>query len=142
MLSLQKNPSSQSTTPNILPCKITHSGPHRITKTHWDPTSNPQTVHFRGRKLLGKTVKLPEGYEGVVLKKAEKTLPVKREDEDGEEPVEVKIMEQKGKFEELVVWGHEALPDEEDAYRKGIEEWVGFAEAVCERHYFHELLSD
>jgi ribonuclease H2 subunit C len=46
-----------------------------------------------------------------------------------EEPV--KILEINGTFEDLVVWGHEALPAADDTFVKGVEEWLQFAEAVC-----------
>jgi ribonuclease H2 subunit C len=36
-----------------------------------------------------------------------------------------------GTFEDLVVWGHEALPAADDTFVKGVEEWLQFAEAVC-----------
>lgn len=45
-------------------------------------------------------------------------------------PTEVRVMEQVGSFEEIVVWSHEAVPESEDVYVKGIEEWIGFAESV------------
>lgn len=83
-------------------------------------------------------MKLPSTYTGVVLQKTEKVLPQpakQREDdgeeEDGDEPVEVKMMETIGRFEEVVVWGHEMVPEEgEDVYVKGLQEWIGFAETV------------
>lgn len=146
MLAIQTSPSAKNLTPNVLPCKIHHNGPIPTPKRYWNPTSSTpppnatasraettQTSYLRGRKLLGHSIVLPEGYEGVVLQKTEKALPrsrVEKEEEDEEEPVEVKVMEQTGKFDEILVWGHEALPDGEDAYRKGIEEWMGFAQAV------------
>lgn len=147
MLSIQTSSNHPHLTPNILPCKIHHNGPLRTSKTHWNPQTtsttidsnkpqaqnDEQTAYLRGRKLRGKKVKLPEGYEGVILQKTEKRLPQMKpqdDEEDEEEPVEVRLMEQKGTFDEIIVWGHEMVPDEEDVYRKGIEEWVGFAEAV------------
>lgn len=56
--------------------------------------------------------------------------PAKGELEDDEEP-EVKIMEEQSVFDEIMVWGHEALMDESDPYVRGMEEWIGFAEQVC-----------
>jgi ribonuclease H2 subunit C len=163
MLSLQ--PSSSKTppkfTPNILPCSIKHSGPIPIAPRHWNPTPStpppnppdsnasraPQIVHFRGRKLQGRTIQLPVGYTGVVARKTERVVLPEvrgrgREDEDeevdedvdeersGEMLVETKVMEMVGTFEEVCVWGHEKVPEGEDVYVKGIEEWIGFAEKV------------
>lgn len=151
MLAIQTAPSSKTIadlTPNILPCKIHHNGPIPTPKRYWNPTTSTdpqnttassdqeptQTAYLRGRKLLGHSITLPLGYQGVVLQKTQNALFQPRtEEEDGEdeeERVEVKITEQTGKFSEVVVWGHEVVPDEEDAYRKGIEEWMGFAETV------------
>jgi ribonuclease H2 subunit C len=44
--------------------------------------------------------------------------------------VEVKLMETKAKFDEVVIWGHEIVPEDDDVYVKGVEEWIAFAEAV------------
>jgi ribonuclease H2 subunit C len=61
--------------------------------------------------------------------------PTQRQDEgddheaEAEEPV--KILETEGTFDEIVVWGHEALPAADDTFVKGVEEWLQFADAVC-----------
>ncbi|KAK1775715.1 ribonuclease H2, subunit C [Copromyces sp. CBS 386.78] len=40
-------------------------------------------------------------------------------------------MQIQAEFEEFVVWGHESLADAAgDAYVRGVEEWIGFAERV------------
>jgi ribonuclease H2 subunit C len=95
--------------------------------------------YFRGRKLYGKRIKVPDRYRGVVLSTAKEKLPQRsqtpQDDEDeGEESIsEVGVVEEKVKFEELVVWGHESLPDDTaDAYIKGVEEWILFSEQVCQ----------
>lgn len=44
---------------------------------------------------------------------------------------QVKILEEQGSFDEVVVWGHEAVPAADDPFVKGVEEWVRLAEAVC-----------
>ena len=46
------------------------------------------------------------------------------------EEEEVKVLEEVASFEELIVWGHEAMPEDDDTFVKGMEEWVRFAEAV------------
>ena len=94
---------------------------------------------------------MPEGYQGLILEKTDKALSQQQngaamadrlrrmeegeDDEDGEteteKSVEVKTMDQKAKFEEVVVWGHELVPEEDDDYVKGVQEWISFAEAVC-----------
>lgn len=52
------------------------------------------------------------------------------QEEAGDSP-EVKIMEEEATFDEVMLWGHEALPDElVDPYVKGVEEWIAFAGKV------------
>lgn len=52
----------------------------------------------------------------------------KDEDEDEAEPV--KILEEIGSFDEVMVWGHEQVPAGDDVFVRGMEEWIGFAEAI------------
>lgn len=55
------------------------------------------------------------------------------EDEEVEVEPDVKVMEEQSQFNEIMIWGHESLPeDTADPYMKGIEEWISFAEQVCE----------
>lgn len=77
----------------------------------------------------------------MVLSASDEILPKKdpaigevAEDDDEEEP-EVKIMEEQSIFDEIIVWGHEAVMDESDPYVRGLEEWIGFAEQVCKSHH-------
>jgi ribonuclease H2 subunit C len=45
--------------------------------------------------------------------------------------VEVKIAEQIGEFDQVIVWGHGGEVDEgSDAFIRGMNEWVGFAESM------------
>ncbi|KAK3485799.1 ribonuclease H2, subunit C [Neurospora hispaniola] len=157
--------SPPKTTPNLLPCRIHHSGSVEPTDSFWSPhheqDGNLKIAYFRGRKLHGKTLPLPEGYKGVVASKvspkqqttnqkprlAHEMSFVMENDEPevidldseagsgGQEPeVQVQVggaMEVQAEFEEVVVWGHEHLADAGgDAYVRGVEEWVGFAERV------------
>ena len=92
-------------------------------------------------------MKIPEGYQGVVLQKTDKPLPqqkptaeqlrrMEEEDDDDdmaietEQPAEVKTMEPMATLDEIVIWGHEMVPEDEDVYVKGVQEWMAFAEAV------------
>ncbi|KAK0266087.1 hypothetical protein LTS09_000036 [Friedmanniomyces endolithicus] len=163
MLSLQPTTRDPRTlTPNILPCTIHHNGPLKVSKRYWQPQPSSDdkktsTAYLRGRKLRGRIVKLPKGYRGYLLQKTERVAVVegsvvarqgaKRrglveedgdgveggdEEEDGVE--EVKVMEQKAVFDEIIVWGHEVLPEDGDEYVKGVEEWIAFAEAIHGNH--------
>lgn len=61
------------------------------------------------------------------------TEPFDDEDEDEQQelPQEVKIAQQIGEFDEVVVWGHGGSVDEEsDMFVRGIREWIGFAEGM------------
>lgn len=91
---------------------------------------------------------MPQGYVGKVFREAPKGSVGSEEQkqvepgvsgesgeddedkEEEEEEEEAKVLEDVASFEELVVWGHEALPEDDDAFVKGVEEWVQFAEAV------------
>ena len=104
-----------------------------------------KTSYFRGRKLYGRPVKIPKGYKGAVLIGSQKVLEQKENEVEhsknsgtgesmeiegeGQED-EVKIMEEVGDFNEVLVWGHEAVVDGEDIYVKSLEEWIGVAESV------------
>jgi ribonuclease H2 subunit C len=68
----------------------------------------------------------------------ERVLPPKRSDTgyetentqiEQEEPT--KVLEKQATFDEFMVWGHEEVPAADDAFVKGVEEWLKMAEAVC-----------
>lgn len=92
-------------------------------------------AYCRGRKLHGKKLKIPKGYRGIVISSTDRILPKEtqaEDDEDAEEVPEVKIMEEQSEFEDIMVWGHEALPDDTtDPYMRGVQEWIAFADQVC-----------
>ncbi|KAL2814065.1 ribonuclease H2 subunit C [Aspergillus cavernicola] len=143
--------SSKNCTPNILPCRIHHDGPVNSLDRYWTPVSdekdkNLQTAYFRGRKLRGRWVQIPEGYEGVVASHTDREMPgttdnasVSGEDAEQEEPV--KILEKQATFGGYVVWGHEMIPAADDPFVKGVEEWVKFAEAMHIEHGQEEQAS-
>ncbi|MCJ1239620.1 3'-5' exonuclease [Varicellaria rhodocarpa] len=172
MLSIQSTASpasSEKCTPNILPCRIARTGPVNASERYWTPeTTQGQTclletsahsskfaeifldgkkiAYFRGRKLVGKQVALPEGYRGAVVRKSDRTIqpPVHEtasipithadvdkldgEDEQREEPI--RILEEEASFEEVIIWGHESLPAADDVHVRGMDEWVSWAEAM------------
>ncbi|KAF2143912.1 uncharacterized protein K452DRAFT_215171, partial [Aplosporella prunicola CBS 121167] len=93
------------------------------------------TAYFRGRKLRGKSVAVPEGWRGVVVQRVERTQgqsdgSMRGEEDEGEGEEEAGVMEEVGRFGEVVVWEQEGMGEDEDAYAKGLGEWVGFAEVV------------
>lgn len=52
------------------------------------------------------------------------------EEENREAEEDVKVLEEIGTFDEVIVWGHEQMPAGDDVFVRGIEEWIGFAEAM------------
>lgn len=84
-------------------------------------------------------MKLPDGYRGAVVEKRAPPPPpaaqpehdaTDLQQEEAEEHVPLGSLEAKAEFEELVVWGHEAMADAaSDPYIR-IEEWTQIAEQV------------
>ncbi|KAJ5102733.1 hypothetical protein N7532_003262 [Penicillium argentinense] len=140
MPSTQSEENGTKYTPNILPCRIHHDGPIESANRFWAPKSDEQdkieTSHFRGRKLRGRRVAIPDGYQGVIATPTDRILPSSQTIDKNEELVEVqpeepvKVLEVQGTFDEVVVWGHEHIPAADDAYVKGLEEWIKFAETI------------
>ena len=75
MLSIQPpTPSSNSHssqtpkfTANILPCRISHNGAVNASKRYWNVESDEKgrkVAYFRGRKLLGREVRIHKDYRG------------------------------------------------------------------------------
>lgn len=95
--------------------------------------------YFRGRKLHGKALKVPAGYQGVVVDKKDAPEPqASRPDEpevidiDADDDVPVGALETKAEFDEMMIWGHESMADAaSDPYVRGVEEWMKVAEQVC-----------
>lgn len=93
--------------------------------------------------MVGKKLKVPEGWRGVVLRVGEEIMPResnaergREEDEDEDEvqekELETKIVDEEGTFDDLTVWGHEcSLDASRDMVVRGMEEWMGWAGAVC-----------
>lgn len=96
-------------------------------------------AYFRGRKLHGKVLKVPEGYRGVVVDRKDAPEPqAARPDEpeivdvDAEDEVPLGALETQADFDEMLVWGHESTADAtSDPYVRGLEEWIKVSEQVC-----------
>ncbi|KAG0123826.1 ribonuclease H2, subunit C [Tuber indicum] len=127
---------------HLLPCHVKHTGSANATK-HWivnaGEVDGTKVAHFRGRKLVGKPVSLPEGYSGHILavtdeapkgaiEKSKRNRPM---EEEGEEKREVKVFKGLANFDDVVVWGHDIAPEEGGEYVvKGMNEWVGLASKI------------
>ncbi|KAG4026001.1 hypothetical protein MFRU_046g00070 [Monilinia fructicola] len=151
--------STKKYSPNLMPCRINHTAPIKVDKRYWDPKvirnrrgKEELVAYFRGRRLIGRKVKVPEGWRGVVLRVGEEIMPRASraeerrgedagmdvdgdEDEMEEEEMETKIVDEEATFDDLTVWGHECLVDANaDMVVRGIEEWMDWAGAIhgCE----------
>ncbi|OAA68326.1 ribonuclease h2, subunit c [Niveomyces insectorum RCEF 264] len=136
--------------PHLLPCRIHHSGPVGPTEAFWEPKATEDgktTAYFRGRKLHGHAVKVPNGYRGVVGARRESPREQARRSNQPEEVIDVdagsdeQAAQQQqldtgelvvlAEFGELVVWGHQNTADATtDPYVRGINEWMALAEEV------------
>src|SRR5436853_6394789 len=84
-------------------------------------------AYFRGRKLHGRKVTIPDKYIGVLLSSTELKLPKEAhpsqesEAEGDEQPNETGVLLEHAQFDEFTVWGHEALPDDkQDPYVRAV----------------------
>ncbi|KAI4165416.1 MAG: hypothetical protein LQ342_000825 [Letrouitia transgressa] len=133
-------------TPNLLPCHIHQDGPANASPRYWKPQSAADGTaesYFRGRRLKGKEVNIPEGYRGVVIKQGKnQRIPVKPtgdlpKDEDADADVsemeEVGTLEELAEFDATMLWGHESVVELDHFLFKGTGEWIGFAnsDTVC-----------
>ncbi|KAJ4526192.1 hypothetical protein HRR83_001381 [Exophiala dermatitidis] len=138
-----------SCTVNVLPCRIHHDGPTKVTKRYWCPQiekDGTRTAYFRGRKLRGRVLQLPAGYQGVVAKPTNQLVQtlkdnsrptyttvdddIQIQDNDDEPAEPVTVLEGLSSFDEVVVWGHDQVPAPDDAFAKGFNEWIEFAQAI------------
>ncbi|KAA8895908.1 ribonuclease H2, subunit C [Sphaerosporella brunnea] len=135
MLSLRhSSQSSQKITPHLLPCKIHHDGNTNASEKYWtvttdSDTTKTKTAYFRGRRLVGKDMPLPDGYTGAVLNTTGEIVAPSAEEIDDGEKVETKVCAEVAVFDAITVWGHEVAPESSsgDAMLRGIEEWVRWA---------------
>lgn len=102
-----------------------------------EPIDGSKSAHFRGRKLAGKTVKLPEQCRGVVVeKREEKAAEPQVTDEYADADPEAQsesfgTIQVTAEFDEMVVWGHEMMADAaSDPYVRSMEEWLQVSDKV------------
>ncbi|KAF4584229.1 ribonuclease H2 subunit C [Ophiocordyceps camponoti-floridani] len=147
MLAIAGESDKRKAVPNLLPCRIRHTGPIDSVAGYWAPSSpkqdEPRVAYFRGRKLHGRAVAVPDRYEGVVVRREagdrkRKHSQLCGEDEDdgavAAEP-ETETLRVTARFDEVLVWAHEATMDSTDEYVRGVEEWLQVADKI---HSFGE----
>ncbi|KAJ4390665.1 hypothetical protein N0V93_004263 [Gnomoniopsis smithogilvyi] len=142
MLSVrQSNGTAAKCTPNLLPCRIHHDGPVGATGSYWTPSTasdGKRISHFRGRELHGKTLKVPEGYRGVVVEKKDAPKPAAQSldepevvDLEADDELPVGALETQAEFDEMVIWGHESVAEAvSDPYARGVEEWIQLSSKI------------
>ena len=104
-------------------------------------TDGKPEAYFRGRKLRGQEIGVPQGYRGIVVEEAgsettafqnteKRVLKGEEGEEMEEEQKEVTMLNELGSFDKLLIWNHESMVDGDDPFVKGLSEWIDFAEAV------------
>ncbi|KAF4447723.1 ribonuclease h2 subunit c [Fusarium austroafricanum] len=138
ILSLKPNENKSKVVANLLPCRIHHNGSIDSSSAYWTPTgstNDTKLAYFRGRKLQGKVVKLPEQCRGVIVERAPDKEPKTGYEEPAEdvdaEQEQMGTMEVTAEFDEMVVWGHETVADASaDPYVRSMEEWLHMADRI------------
>ncbi|KAL1924436.1 uncharacterized protein VTP21DRAFT_4090 [Calcarisporiella thermophila] len=114
---------------HLLPCCIEHTGPSKVDSffiVSQDESSPHLQSCFRGRRLVGESISIPSGYQGVVFQENKNENGYKKWASNGVEEEEERIREwgPKATFEKMVVWDHDKVPANK---WKRVEEWVRMA---------------
>ncbi|XP_042475059.1 ribonuclease H2 subunit C [Macadamia integrifolia] len=116
-----------------LPCYIKHNGPCPV--SHYFKPKNSgievddftvEEAYFRGRKLQGTTIPLPDGYSGFVLGKKKKPCKGKASEiSEGN----LNCWEIGAKFQSITYWNHDSLPSHDDTFLRCFH-WFAVANAL------------
>ncbi|CAM0946621.1 unnamed protein product [Alopecurus aequalis] len=115
---------------HLLPCGIRHNSAAAVSD-YFKPRDTGEEVDgvrveeafFRGRKLQGATVALPDGYRGYVLEK--KNGEKETEGMDGE----VSSFVSRAEFQNITYWNHDTMPSAEDPLPRCFH-WLTIANAM------------
>ncbi|XP_071703447.1 uncharacterized protein [Rutidosis leptorrhynchoides] len=115
-----------------VPCCIKYTGPSPVSH-YFKPKStgievdglNVKEAYFRGRKLQGTTVSLPDGYSGFVIGKKPSA---KRKALDANAEMAAS-WETSAKFQNITLWNHDNLPSKEDTFLRAFH-WFDVAKAL------------
>ncbi|KAL3616738.1 hypothetical protein CASFOL_039132 [Castilleja foliolosa] len=111
-----------------LPCCIKHDGPTPV--SHYfkpRPTGvevdglKVEEAYFRGRKLQGTTIPLPEGYSGFILGK--------RSPNKETCTTNTNHWETNATFQNVTVWNHDVMPSKDDVFLRTFH-WFSVANAL------------
>ncbi|PHH60840.1 hypothetical protein CDD81_1137 [Ophiocordyceps australis] len=126
-------PSTLQALPNLLPCRIHHTGSMGPISEYWKPTQTKDesnVAYFRGRRLEGTAVSLPQHFDGVVVQARAQRQPAAANQSHESEPQPEK-MQVTAYFDKVMVWCHGAGADKTaDPYLRGINEWLQVAAQV------------
>ncbi|KAH7679144.1 Ribonuclease H2 subunit C protein [Dioscorea alata] len=117
---------------HLLPCSIKRDGPCPVSD-YFKPKSsdlvvdglNVEEAFFRGRKMQGATVELPEGFQGFVLGK-KKVEGRKRSEAMGGDS---SCWESRAEFGNFTYWNHDTVPSKEDPILRCFH-WFSIANAL------------
>jgi len=130
-------PGLQNKTMHLLPFGTNYTGPapvadyfkHKAAGTNEDGIEMKEGA-FRGRKFMGSTLPLPEGFCGFVLKKElAPTLENGRARVKVSEKEAFDIWEADSNFGEFTYWNHDTLPSKADHIRT-VMEWLPVSAAL------------
>ncbi|KAL0398138.1 UNVERIFIED_CONTAM: hypothetical protein Sradi_2157100 [Sesamum radiatum] len=111
-----------------LPCCIKYDGPTSV--SHYfkpKPTEvevdglRVEEAYFRGRKLHGTTIALPQGYSGFILGNKSDVKEGNNRNSD--------CWETNATFQNVTVWNHDAMPSKDDAFLR-VFHWFTVANAL------------
>ncbi|RCI08908.1 hypothetical protein L249_4929 [Ophiocordyceps polyrhachis-furcata BCC 54312] len=160
--------SKHKAVPNLLPCRIHHTGPVDPIDGYWSPSESKQgmtngaaqpetgdvqkftmsqVAYFRGRKLHGRPVAIPDDYQGVVAQREKEKgkgmmKPCEEEDEEQRAGMKTEALQVKTRFDEVVVWTLEASTSTDstsDEYVRGVEEWLVVADKTGRQKRSEEM---
>lgn len=88
---------------NVLPFSIDHDGPAPISTFFIvREEDGPEVAHFRGRKLVKKSIKLPESLTGLHI-----VVPSNQKSDENK-------LEINSAFKDIALWGHHSAPNTQD----------------------------
>ncbi|OAQ62233.2 ribonuclease H2 non-catalytic subunit [Pochonia chlamydosporia 170] len=133
---------AETSAPSLLPCQIQHDGYLARAETYWAPRNvkgnTTRKAYFRGRKLQGRAVTLPDQYEGVVLQQAlgnktsHNVVVAKPQNPDGpEKPIAIQQLQTLSRFDEIIVWSQDSPENcSSDPYMRVLDEWLVSANSL------------
>jgi hypothetical protein len=111
---------------HLLPCGINHDGRAKVSSYfHVSTTELGSVASFRGRKLTGAQIRVPDTYHGVVYR--ETSRPTEDVDGDGDE----RYWRPVAGFNHFTLFDHDYAPADTDPFRR-IVDWIALAEAVID----------